>query len=145
MHHQTDRITHTMAFVTPVVEHCLEREIAHEGSIRRTTAPCANALSMSFNKQSFLFAIHNAVITLTVLTTQFAYSIPTRMYKCFNTSPDQLPNNQPSMFVVDVCCSVIIHDRKTENNHSALSRHPGIKLHTHTCVVSKPTFNKTDN
>ena len=37
MHHPTDRITHTMAFVTPVVEHCLEREIVqwvpHEGSI----------------------------------------------------------------------------------------------------------------
>ena len=28
MHHPTDRITHTMAFVTPVVEHWLEPEIA---------------------------------------------------------------------------------------------------------------------
>ena len=28
MHHPTDRITHTTAFVTPVVEHRLEREIA---------------------------------------------------------------------------------------------------------------------
>ena len=28
MHHPTDRISHTMAFVTPVVEHRLEREIA---------------------------------------------------------------------------------------------------------------------
>ena len=28
MHHPTDRMTHTTAFVTPVVEHCLEREIA---------------------------------------------------------------------------------------------------------------------
>ena len=28
MHHPTDRITHTTAFVTPVVEHSLEREIA---------------------------------------------------------------------------------------------------------------------
>ena len=28
MHHPTDRITHTRAFVTPVVEHWLEREIA---------------------------------------------------------------------------------------------------------------------
>ena len=27
MHHPTDRIAHTMAFVTPVVEHWLEREI----------------------------------------------------------------------------------------------------------------------
>ena len=26
MHHPTDRITHTMAFVTPVVEHWLERQ-----------------------------------------------------------------------------------------------------------------------
>ena len=28
MHHPTERITHTTAFVTPVVEHWLEREIA---------------------------------------------------------------------------------------------------------------------
>ena len=28
MHHATDRIAHTTAFVTPVVEHWLEREIA---------------------------------------------------------------------------------------------------------------------
>ena len=28
MHHPTDMIAHTMAFVTPVVEHWLEREIA---------------------------------------------------------------------------------------------------------------------
>ena len=28
MHHPTDRILHTTAFVTPVVEHWLEREIA---------------------------------------------------------------------------------------------------------------------
>ena len=38
MHHPTDRIIHTTAFVTPVVEHWLEREIAHwvhhEGSIQ---------------------------------------------------------------------------------------------------------------
>ena len=39
-----------MAFVTPVVEHWMEREIAqwvhpHEGSIRRPIAPRANALT----------------------------------------------------------------------------------------------------
>ena len=28
MHHPTDRIAHTTALVTPIVEHCLEREIA---------------------------------------------------------------------------------------------------------------------
>ena len=43
MHHPTDRIIHTTAFVTPVVEHWLEREIAqwvhYEGSIRQPIAP----------------------------------------------------------------------------------------------------------
>ena len=43
MHHPTDRIAHTTAFVTPVVEHWLERELAqwvhHEGSTRRYIAP----------------------------------------------------------------------------------------------------------
>ena len=49
MHHPTDRIIHTTAFVTPVMEHWLEREIAqwvyHEGPIRRPIAPWANALT----------------------------------------------------------------------------------------------------
>ena len=44
MHYSTDWIRHTTAFVTPVTEHWLEREIAHwvhhEGSIGRPIAPC---------------------------------------------------------------------------------------------------------
>ena len=43
---------HTTAFVTPVVEHWLEREIAqfvhHEGSMRRSIAPSACALPLSY-------------------------------------------------------------------------------------------------
>ena len=42
MHHPIDRITHTTAFVTQVVEHWLEREIAqwvhHEGSTGQPNA-----------------------------------------------------------------------------------------------------------
>ena len=49
MHHPTDRITHTTAFVTPVMEHWLEQEVAqlfhHEGSIRRPITPWANTLT----------------------------------------------------------------------------------------------------
>ena len=45
MHHPTDTIAHTTAFLTPVVEHWLERDIAqwvhHEGSTRLS----ANALT----------------------------------------------------------------------------------------------------
>ena len=47
MHHPTGKITHTTAFVTPVVDHWLEREIAqwvhHEGSIQWPIAPWVNA------------------------------------------------------------------------------------------------------
>ena len=48
MHHPTDRIAHTTVFVTPVVEHWLERDIAqwaHEGSIRWPTASWANVVT----------------------------------------------------------------------------------------------------
>ena len=36
MHHPTDRIAHTTAFVTPVVEHWLEQEIAQWVFIKQT-------------------------------------------------------------------------------------------------------------
>ena len=43
MHHPIDWIAHTTDFVTPVVEHWLEREIGqcvhHEVSMRRPIAP----------------------------------------------------------------------------------------------------------
>ena len=58
MHHPIDRIAHTTAFVTPVVEHWLEREIAqwnppHEGSIRRPIAPRTNALTTELHITPF--------------------------------------------------------------------------------------------
>ena len=40
MHHPTDRITHTTAFVTPVVEHRLEREIAQWVCIMKYKTCC---------------------------------------------------------------------------------------------------------
>ena len=52
-----NRTAHTMTFVTPVMEHWLEREIAqwvpHEGSIRRSIAPCSyhGATSRSLEKE----------------------------------------------------------------------------------------------
>ena len=36
MHHPTDRIAHTTAFVTPVVQHWLEREIARLYGVKHT-------------------------------------------------------------------------------------------------------------
>ena len=53
MHHPTVRITHTTAFVTPVMEHWLEREIAqwvyHEGTIQTPMASRVNTLTMELH------------------------------------------------------------------------------------------------
>ena len=52
IHHSTNRIAHTVASVTPIVEHWQEREIAqwshHEGSIRRLIAPWADTIPQSY-------------------------------------------------------------------------------------------------
>ena len=68
MHHPTDRIAHTLAFVTPVVEHWLEREIAqwvhpmkdrsdnpshHE--LHLATVECLNAIKI--DKEIFLISM----------------------------------------------------------------------------------------
>ena len=62
MHHPTDRVAHTTAFVTPVVEHWLEQEIAqwvhHEGSIQHfclelTDLPVSNLYGMLLRFCSF--------------------------------------------------------------------------------------------
>ena len=49
MHHPTDRIAHTTAFVIPVMEHRLGQDIAqwvhHEGTIRRPIAQRVNAVT----------------------------------------------------------------------------------------------------
>ena len=51
-----------MAFVTPVMEHWLEWEIAqwvhHEGSIRRPIAPWANALTTALHLAPDQFEVH---------------------------------------------------------------------------------------
>ena len=47
MHHPTDRITHTTAFITPVVEHWLEREITQwVGSLKALQKVCRLSLDM---------------------------------------------------------------------------------------------------
>ena len=52
MHYPTNRTEYITAFDTPVVEHCLERELAqwvhHEVSIRRLIILWADALPRSY-------------------------------------------------------------------------------------------------
>ena len=59
MHHPTDRITHTTAFVTPVVEHWLEREIAPLLVIEISFHICMGFffLSMKLLRNKFPFAL----------------------------------------------------------------------------------------
>ena len=66
MHHLTDRITYSTAFITPVAEHWREREIAqwvrYEGSSRR---PLANALTMELHHTPFSY--NNAVAQICIV------------------------------------------------------------------------------
>ena len=50
MHHPTDRIAHTTAFVTPVVEHWLERDTEKEGG--NTLLPLYMLL---YSKESLIY------------------------------------------------------------------------------------------
>ena len=57
MPHPTDRITHTTVFVTPVVEHWLEREIAqwvHPMKDQRLIAPWANAITTELHLAQYI-------------------------------------------------------------------------------------------
>ena len=60
MHHPTDRITHTTAFVPPVVEHWMERKIAQwvhpmkDRSDTMSERPYHGATSRSLSRIKFL-------------------------------------------------------------------------------------------
>ena len=81
MHHPTDRIIHTTAFVTPVVEHWLEREIAqwvHPIKDRSDdpSHPERTLLSRSFKQVSTFLANKKKKISLCNMSTKlFVYSL----------------------------------------------------------------------
>ena len=77
MHHSTDRITHTMAFVTPVMEHWLEREIAQW--VRRPMAPWANALTTELHLAPFHEAVIKQWPISTVIMTTMVVMVTTEL------------------------------------------------------------------
>ena len=66
-------MVHTTIFVTPVVEHWLEREIArwvhHEVLIRRSIAPRANALPRNYISPVWLKRMKHIDTVLSLVTT----------------------------------------------------------------------------
>ena len=58
MHHPTDRIAHTTAFVTPVVEHWLEQEIAQWDHLREDK-PLLLLLTVTGRKEMFYLMTHS--------------------------------------------------------------------------------------
>ena len=63
MHHPTDSIVHTTAFVTPIVDHWLEQEIAqwvhYEGLIQRPMSEPCTAELYSGRKEVFYLTTHS--------------------------------------------------------------------------------------
>ena len=80
MHHPTDMITHTTAFVTTVVEHWLKREIAqcvhHKGSIRRPIAPWANDLTTELHLAPYSTGDRNG-LTVEILSNVCQFQLRT--------------------------------------------------------------------
>ena len=68
MHHPTDRIVHTTAFVTPVVEHWLEREIAQwvDPTTQHTISECFYHGATSRSRRKLLPVIYSFNDTLDI-------------------------------------------------------------------------------
>ena len=73
MHHPTEKIAHNTAFVTPVVEHWLEREITqwvhHEGSLLRNFALYLKTFKNDTAYSSFSYCCIVVVIIIVVIIT----------------------------------------------------------------------------
>ena len=73
MHHPTDRIAHTTAFVTPVVEHWLEREIMLQRDLVLMVAPSVFILHLCFKRYWRHFHIRQYLKILKSLVYLFFY------------------------------------------------------------------------
>ena len=92
MHHPTDRITHTTAFVTPVVEHWLEREIAQwvhpmkdrsddPSNHERTLYLWATSHSLFNRVYTCLFTVQSVIRVLCVHVWYSFWSNPAFLFK----------------------------------------------------------------
>ena len=97
MQHPTDRIIHTTAFVTPVVEYWLEREIDQWGlhllniHIHNTASPCFIIERQSLKCHSIQFNISHLILgTKTLLGTTVISGMPHLMSQGHVTSRLQL-------------------------------------------------------
>ena len=59
MHHPTYRITHTTAFVTPVVEHWLERENIPTSGVLKTTYVVLHIVTRERERELFYLTTHS--------------------------------------------------------------------------------------
>ena len=66
MHHPTDRITHTTAFVIPVVEHWLEREIAQWVHPMKDRSDDPSHHERNIRQKIYLTVFNNALTTVFV-------------------------------------------------------------------------------
>ena len=119
MHHPTDRITHTAAFVTPVVEHWLEWEIAqwvhpmedwsddplhHERTLYLWATSCSPVLSDTHIQ--YIHIIHTLYVHYTYIPATLLHT---------NISPVFLNFLCPSSLLDPLCC-VSDHRSKTQTS-----------------------------
>ena len=118
MHHPTDRIAHTMAFVTPVVEHWLEREIAQwvypmkdrsddPSHHERTLLPRATSCSYNVENKYLKALTLRPRYLKNTSTTSSESCVPIALYKSFSCP---LPANVNIVYRLSwqVCNTIIV-------------------------------------
>ena len=110
MHHPTHRTAYTTAFVTPVVDHWLKREIAqwvhHERSIRRPVTPWSNVLTTELH----LAPHFNGEIWIYIypyMEKPIHFSIITKEYFIYTFQSTHHSTNAPLLFYL-ICMRVFV-------------------------------------
>ena len=100
MNHPTDRITHTTAFVTPVVEHWLEREIAQCVEPKQTRLKIERYLIRQYNIENVDNIIFFKYITKLIKTKHLIYFCTFNLF-CYILKKYNF--NKKKMYIVLFC------------------------------------------
>ena len=91
MHHPTDRIIHTRAFVTPVMEHWLEREIAQWVHPMKDRSDDPSHVERTLLPRSYISLLHGKHSAFSHIETDlYNISVGTQILICMRKSPGLL-------------------------------------------------------
>ena len=103
MHHSTDRIAYTTAFVTPVVEHWMEREIAewvHPMKDRSDDPSHHESLYMTVSKWSCCSRLQRLSRSMSIIESTIQIHPQELLYVCYSVNRFTHKNS----YNTNICC-----------------------------------------